>query len=442
MKEVFVTDLINNGSLNTEVQLQGWIKNRRHHGKLVFLDVCDSTGIIQVVINRETIDEDSFNLAKKANLETSVNIRGTLINGSGKSQLDREIVVHEFNIIGEAESISPAIRADDIDISNPGNADHLLKNRHLYIRNPQIIAVMIFRHRIMHFIREWFVKNRYIEITAPVLTMLPLYSDGSVLPVDIKGEKAYLTQCVGFYLEASVHALERVYNMGPSFRGEESRSLRHLMEYWHIKGEAAFADLEDAIHTVESIFSETVEFCERECQDIFATLGTEIHTEGKLIPFPRISYREAGEMLKAAGLPFEFGTSLSTTDEEFLAAQFDRPFWVVGIPRKIEPFPYVIDPDDPEITRTADLIASRGFGELLGVAEKISNLESLDERLREKGKAGDENHEWLRDIRKYGCVPHIGFGMGVERLLRWLLDIRHVRDTMPFPRIFRRRIYP
>jgi asparaginyl-tRNA synthetase len=440
MKSIFVSDLLSDGQLNTTVTLQGWLRSRRDHGKVVFLDISDSTGTIQVVVDKASVTAGQFNLSKTTNLESALFIKGQLTQNDNGQQ-DKEIIADDINLIAGAEVISPAIR-DEIDISDPGHVDHLLKNRHLYIRNPKIKAIMVFRHRVMHFIREWFVKNRYTEITAPVLTMLPLYSDSSVLPVDIKGDKAYLTQCVGFYMESAVHALERVYNMGPSFRGEESRSLRHLMEYWHIKGEAAFADLEDAITTVEDIISKTTQFCIDECQDIFEQVGTQVHTEALQIPYPRITYREAGERLEAAGHSFEFGLSLSTKDEEFLASLFDSPFWVVGVPRKIEPFPYVIDPDDPEITRTADLIASRGFGELLGVAEKIPDLMSLDERMLEKGKYGDPDHEWLRDIRKFGCVPHIGFGMGVERLLRWLLDINHVRDTMPFPRTFRRRIYP
>jgi len=281
-----------------------------------------------------------------------------------------------------------------------------------------------------------------VEITAPVLTPIPLYDDKSALSLDVHDERVYLTQCVGFYLESAVHAFERVYNIGPSFRGEESRSKRHLMEYWHIKAELAWVNREDLICIVEDLISYTVSVVERQSDVIMDTLGTQLCLHGLDTPYPRISYAEAVQRLHHLGMKFEFGQSMGSKEEEALSKQFTSPFWIVGLPCSVEPFPYVIDPDDPRVTMTADLIATCGYGELLGIAEKIHCLPELDKRMQEKGKKGDVRYEWLRDLRKNGCVPHGGFGMGLERFIRWLLDIPHVRDTIPFPRTFRRRIFP
>lgn len=255
-------------------------------------------------------------------------------------------------------------------------------------------------------------------------------------------EDVFLTQCVGFYLEAAVHAFEKVYNIGPSFRGEESRSKRHLAEYWHVKAEVAFGDIEDIISIVENLIGHVVAQCQREINAVVSILGGEPPDIRWETPFPRISYREAVSILDSSGHTLEFGNSLASAEEELLSGRFESPFWVTGLPRATEPFPYVISPTDPEVTQTADLIADRGFGELLGVAEKITDLTMLDERLAEKGKVDDYRYDWIRELRQFGCVPHIGFGMGLERLIRWLLNIPHVRDTIPFPRIFRRRVYP
>ena len=281
-----------------------------------------------------------------------------------------------------------------------------------------------------------------MEVTAPILTPVPLYEDGSALSLHINGEKVFLTQCVGYYLESAVHAFERVYNIGPSFRGEESRSKRHLMEYWHIKAEAAFGTLEDIITLVEDVIASLTNACRACGEETTKVLGTAYSLEGCVQPFPRMKYRDAIMYLQKKGCDISFGKGLSSVEEEILSRDYDGPFWIVGIPRVVEPFPYVIDPDDPEVTRTADLIAPRGYGELLGVAEKIVGLPMLQERMKEKGKLDDKRYEWIRELRGFGPVPHIAFGMGVERLMRWLLNIEHVRDAIPFPRTFRRSVYP
>ena len=330
----------------------------------------------------------------------------------------------------------------DIDIFDEKLTDQLLSYRHLYLRNPKAMAILKLRDTVMSYTRQWFHENRFTAIDAPVLTPVPLYEDHSAISVTVHGEKVFLTQCVGYYLEAAVHAFERVYNMGPSFRNEESRSRRHLLEYWHIKAEVAWANLDDIMMLVESLMKYVIEHSHDDLERTSKVLGRTACYDGIQSPFQRITYEEALQILAKQGQQTEFGKSLCSDDEEILSKFIGKPFWVSGIPRTVEPFPYVIDPTDPRITRVADLIASNGYGELLGTAEKIHDIAMLEERMRDKDRHADPRYEFVRDVHQVGCVPHAAFGMGVERLIRWLLNIPHVRDAIPFPRMFRRRISP
>jgi len=458
MKKIFVRDL-DHVPEGTSVTLLGWIKAKRNLGGLLFADLCDSTGSIQIVVKRDQTDSSdqhdpvkqetvsgvasqatatSYRLLREAPLESAIKADGVIHLG----QSGKEVHIDAVEVIGQAElNLSPRPRTD-FDVFDVTRADHLLRNRHFYLRNEKVMAVLKFRHILMRAIHNWFNQHQYVEITAPMLTPIPLYDDKTALDLNVHNERVFLTQCVGFYLESAVHAFERVYNIGPSFRGEESRSKRHLMEYWHIKAELAWVNLEDLIRIVEDLISHTISAVEPQNDEIMSTLGTKFCLHGLDTPYPRITYTEAVQRLHHLGMGFEFGQSMGSKEEEALSKQFMSPFWIVGIPRAVEPFPYVVDQKDTRVTMTADLIATGGYGELLGVAEKIHHLSELDERMQEKGKHGDKRYDWLRDLRKSGCVPHGGFGMGFERFIRWLLDIPHVRDTIPFPRIFRRRIFP
>lgn len=439
MKNVYVSDLLERQA-GVDVVLSCWLRSKRHSGGIHFLDVMDSTGLIQAVIERNRIGEEEFDAIGRIPLESAIEISGKVVSHANRP---REIAADEVRVISRASiPVSPQPRGD-VDIFDPKLADQLLSNRHLYLRNPKIMEILKFRSLMMSEVRRWFEDNHFLEIDAPILTPVPLYDDGSAVGVNIDGEHIFMTQCVGYYLEAAVHAFERVYNMGPSFRGEESRSPRHLMEYHHIKAEITFADLEDIIRIVESLISHITETCWKKSPDVAKVLGTSMCLDGMRTPFPRISYEDAVIFLKKNGFDIEFGKGLGGAEEKKLSELFpSTPFWVTGIPRVVEPFPYCIDPADTRITRVADLIASNGMGELLGVAEKIYDIDMLDERLDEKGKRNDARYEWVREVHQLGCVPHAAFGMGVERMIRWILNIPHVRDAIPFPRIFRRRVYP
>ena len=439
MKEIYVRDL-HAKSFGFEATLLGWISAKRCQGRIMFLDVCDSTGTIQAAVEERQVGQGQFHVVKAIPIETAVAIEG-IIKHSVEGR--REISVLRIYVVGGVtKHVSPSPRGGYVDVFDEKLADHLLRHRHLYLRNPKIMAILRFRDTIMRHTRDWFHEKRFTAIDAPVITPVPLYENDSAISVNVHGDNIYLTQCVGYYLEAAVHAFERVYNMGPSFRGEESRSKRHLMEYWHIKAEVAWANLDDIIGLVENLIKYVTEKSQEELSQVGDVLNRQVCFDGLHPPFPRITYEESLRLLNEHGVVIEFGKSLGSNEEAELSKIMGTPFWVSGIPRAVEPFPYVIDSIDPRITRVADLIASNGYGELLGTAEKIQDFGMLMERMREKGKDMDERYEFVRDIHQVGCVPHAAFGMGVERFIRWMLNIPHVRDAIPFPRTFRRKVSP
>lgn len=438
LKRVFAADLLRL-PIPTEVKFQGWIGDRRHHGGIAFLDLRDRSGIIQAVAEKKALPLDVFQKIISVPLESCVEINGVLREHHKKA---KEIFIHTLSVINVAsKQISPQPRGA-VNIFDPALTEHFLNNRHIYLRNPQMIAILQFRDLVKREFRRWFSEMGFIELDAPILTPVPLYDDRTAMPIEVHGQRIFITQCVGYYLDAAVEGLEKVYNIGPSFRGEESRSKRHLMEYHHVKAELSFGDLEDIIRLSEEMLAEVTIRCAEKGASLITGLKTSLSLDATNIPYDRISYREAIKWLQSKGRNIEFGRSIGSEEEMMLGDLFDGPFWIVNPPRLTEPFPYAINISDPETVNVADLIAPRGFGEILGTAEKIHKLEMLDERLKEKGKLGDPRYEWIRELRRCGSAPHVAFGMGLERYIRWILCLSHVRDAIAFPRIFKRQVYP
>lgn len=435
MKQHFVSDLLALGE-GSSADILGWVANKRSHRNVVFIDLVDSTGSIQIVIADN--DGPLFHAASHCQIDSALRVSGTIRQQIGKPP---ELQATDLVVVGPVtQQLSPSTRSASAQAH--ASVDHLLSNRHLYIRTPAVMAALRARSETLYFLHHWFHEHGYVDLSAPVLTALPLYDDHTAISLSVHDQNVYLTQCVGFYLEAAVHAFEKVYNLGPSFRAESSKSNRHLIEYWHIKAELAFVTRWDLMVIVQDIVRDLVCHLQTTCQDASRVLGRNIVQLDLETPFDQVSYREAIAWLATEGYDVPFGTGIGGTAEEHLSRRFTRPFWVVGIPRSIEPFPYVIDPNDHELTMTADLVAPGGYGELLGIAEKIHDHSMLLERMAEKQKLGNPSYDWLVELRTVGCVPHGGFGMGLERIIRWILQVDHVRDLHPFPRVIGRRIYP
>lgn len=441
MKDLFIADILKEDKLNQKVVLFGWIKSIRHHSSIIFLDIVDSTGEIKCIF-KEDGQKDLFEKVSGLNPESVVKIEGLFVKSTHNK---REVVIKNLKIINPSKlNITPKPR-DNFDIFNNRYADLILRQRHLYLRNPKLMAVFKSKDHILKTFREFFHKEKFIEVDTPILTQATLYGDKSTFDVDYFGTKVYLSQCAGLYLEALCNVFERVYTVTPAFRNEKSRSPRHNPEFWHIKGQVAFASLEDVMGLLEEVIYYVGKSLSRSCKEELEILETKIDVGRLKPPYPRISYDDAVKILNEKGKKFKWGKNLGPDEEKIISNKFKTPFFIVGIPRSLEPFPYQIDDDNPKITKTADLLAPDGFGEILGVAEFIYKSKNLIERMKEptNNKLKDMKRlKWFCELKEIGCAPHSGFGMGIERVLRWLLNLNHIRDTFTFPRLYHRIPYP
>ncbi len=435
MKNTYIKDILTKPVQGKKIEIFGWIASKRKSSKICFLDLVDSTGKIQVTIPHES---EYYSKVKDIKPESSVKITGIIRLNNSKVELEMK----ELEMIGPVSiDISPKPRSNS-HVFEKKHLDSFLSNRHLYIRNEKVMSVLKFRYILIEIIRKWFRTNNFIEVAAPILTQVALYDDeSSAFNLDFFGKKVFLTQCAAFHLESAVHAFEKVFFINPSFRAEKSKSKRHLAEYWHIKGEIAFADFEDIIQFVEKMFEYIITRIQIEAEEELNTLKINLDSKKlKKVPYARITYKEALERLKKSGVEKKYGKSLSERDEAVLGREFDSLFWITHMPCNIEPFPYVKS-DDSRVTKTADLIAPDGFGELLGVAEKIWKPEELLKNMKDHDKNNDR-YRWYLELRQIGSIPHSGFGVGLERLIRWFLKLDHVRDAIPFPRMFGRNPNP
>lgn len=354
----------------------------------------------------------------------------------------REINIKDFEVISEAkEKISPSPR-HPFNVLDKKWVNLRLRKIHLYLRNEKIAALFRLRNHLLQNLHTFFQTRGFTEFTAPILTPITLYGKDTAFSINFYGKTLYLTQCTAFYLEAALHVFKKVYFISPSFRAEKSKSKRHLSEYWHLKAEIAFFDLNNIINFVEEMIQVSYKDLIRRGEKELGKLGVEKRYKFFKPPYKRITYEEALQILKEGGLQIDWGKSLGHDEEVFLGKIFQRPFWITYLPRSIEPFPYRINPSDERTTLTADLIIPP-YGEVLGVAEKIYEEEELEKRMREDFVPHSlDTYKWYMELRKFGMPPHSGFGVGIERILRSYLNLDHVRDCIPFPRMYRRSPYP
>jgi len=437
-KHVFIRDLHQTPIRDHANGILCWLQSRpRHHGKLVFLSVVDSTATIQVVAEQSKVS--NWNELATLWPETSLIISGS-VEPRNRAV---EINAAEVLIVSKAtKSVHPEIRKADSNLLKSHNSDKLLSSRHLYLRNPLILSLNVFRSKMFYTIRQWFEENEFVDFSAPLITPSILYEPSAAIHISNlhTAKTLFLSQCAGFYLEAGAHAHERVYNLGPSFRNE-SRTNRHLMEYWHIKAELCSGSMDDIIDLVEIFLRDVSQAMEKQGAEVSAMLGRTYPCLKP--PFQRITYRDAMTLLREIKFDIAFGQNISTDAEHSITDHFGGPVWITHKPRSLEPFPYSICHSDNELSMTADLIAPDGFGEICGVAEKSFTREALEVRLKEKGKQDMmDTYGWVLESRDFGMVPHTAFGMGFERVIRWLCGVSHVKDVIPFPRIFGRDPVP
>ncbi len=412
-----------------EVTLRGWLYGRRSSGKLHFLQVRDGTGTIQCVVFVKDVPPEVFERAGHVPQESSLAVTG-VVRADARSPLGFELAVRDLRVLQEASEypITP---------KEHGPA-FLLDHRHLWLRSSRQHAIMRVRASVVRACRDYFDRRGFTLIDAPIFTPAACEGTTTLFEVGYFDDTAYLTQSGQLYMEAAAMAFGKVYCFGPTFRAEKSKTRRHLTEFWMIEPEVAFADLDDDMALAEDFLVEVVARVVDERKTELALLERDPAPLAKVQkPFPRVSYEEAIALLTAKGKPVAFGDDFGGDEETVLSEQFDRPVMVHRYPAAAKAFYMKADPADPRLALCVDVLAPEGYGEIIGGGQREDDLDALEGRVRAHGLPA-EAFGWYLDLRRYGSVPHAGFGMGIERMVAWLCGLHHVRETIPFPRMLER----
>ena len=412
------------------VTLRGWLHNRRSSGKIHFLSVRDGTGFIQAIVSKATVGEEKFKTADHLSQETAIIVHGA-VRADARAPGGFELDVSDFEIV--SGSVDYPITPKEHGV------DYLLDRRHLWIRSERQQAVLRVRHEVISAVRDFFNDQGFILADTPIFTPAACEGTTTLFPVDyFEDQKVFLTQSGQLYAEANAMALGRVYNFGPVFRAEKSKTRRHLTEFWMVEPEMAYATLDDVIDLAEglvvAVVSRVLDNRKRELKTLERDTSK---LEAVQKPFPRISYDEAVKILQEKGQPFEWGGDLGGTDETVLSQHFDRPVAIHRYPAAVKPFYMEPDPGRPDLALCVDVLAPEGIGEIIGGSQRLASYDLLLQRIKDHNLP-QEAFEWYLDLRRFGTVAHAGFGMGIERVVGWLCGLEHVRETIPFPRMMYR----
>jgi asparaginyl-tRNA synthetase len=416
-----------------DVTLKGWLHNRRSSGKIHFLIVRDGTGFVQAVMSKAAVGEELFKAADHLSQETSVIVTGS-VRADARAPGGYEIDVRQFEVVGPSHDYPITPKEHGV--------DYLLDRRHLWIRSERQQAILRVRHEIINAVRDFFNTRGFILADTPIFTPAACEGTTTLFPAQYFEEQtAYLTQSGQLYNEANAMALGRVYSFGPTFRAEKSKTRRHLTEFWMVEPEMAYADLNDVMDLAEALVVSVVErVLDRRSRELKVIERDVTKLETVKAPFPRITYDEAVATLKAKGLPIDWGGDFGGPDETALSEQYDRPVMVHRYPAAVKAFYMKPDPQRPELALGVDVLAPEGYGEIIGGGERLADLDLLLTRIKEHDLP-EQAFEWYLDLRRYGSVPHGGFGMGIERVVSWICGLEHVRETIPYPRMLY-RLYP
>ena len=428
MQKVFINKL--KDFVGQDVTLQGWLFNKRSSGKIRFVILRDGTGYVQCVFFKGNVSEEIFELADKIGQESSIIVTGKVKEDArqvGGVELDATGLI----VIQDAKDypITPKEHGPEF----------LLDNRHLWLRSKRQVAIMRIRHRIIKAIRDFFDERDFVLMDPPILTPNAVEGTSTLFetPYFDLGN-AYLTQSGQLYAEAGAMAHGKVYTFGPTFRAEKSKTRRHLTEFWMCEPEVAFADLNDDMDLAESMLEYIVQTVLKERAEELKILERDTSKLEKVVhPFPRISYDEAVQILHKNGVNFEWGNDFGAPDESVIVQQFDRPVMVHRYPAEVKAFYMKRDPENPKVALAVDVLAPEGYGEIIGGSQREDSLEELLARIKEHNLP-QEVFEWYLDLRRYGTVPHAGFGIGLERTVSWICGLDHLREAIPFPRMIYR----
>src|SRR3954467_626652 len=421
-----------------EVTIKGWLYNLRESGKLLFPIFRDGTGLIQGVVQKNAVSPELFDRIKNLTQESSVIVRGK-VRAEKRAVGGFELDVMDLEVVQKVPESDPY----PISLKEHG-VDFLMENRHLWVRSPRQVAILRIRAEIIKAARDFFDDRGFTLTDPPILTPAACEGTTTLFEVDYFDDFAYLTQSGQLYIEATAMALGKVYSFGPTFRAEKSKTRRHLTEFWMVEPEVAYAQIDDIMELAENFISFIVQRVLKNRRSELETIGRDIAKLEKVVaPFPRVSYDDAVKMLEEGHAKgqlennFEWGGDFGSPDETYISSQFDKPVMVHHYPAAVKAFYMARDPERDELALGVDVLAPEGYGEVIGGGERATSLEFLKEQIAAH-ELPEEAFAWYLDLRRYGSVPHAGFGMGIERCTAWMCGIEHVRETIPFPRMLYR----
>jgi asparaginyl-tRNA synthetase len=419
--------------VDQEVTIGGWLASKRSSGKIAFLQIRDGSGFIQGVVVKAEVGEEIFARAKSVSQESSLYVTG-VIQKDERSPFGFELQVKDIEIIHESLDYPITPKAH--------GPEFLMDNRHLWLRSKRQHAVMKIRNEIIRATYEFFNEEGFVKVDPPILTGSAPEGTSELFATKYFDEDAYLSQSGQLYMEAAAMALGKVFSFGPTFRAEKSKTRRHLIEFWMIEPEMAFIEFKENLEVQEKFVSSIIQSVLKNCELELNTLGRDTSKLEQIqAPFPRITYDEAIKFLHEQGFDdIQWGDDFGAPHETAIAESYDKPVFITHYPTKIKPFYMQPDPDREEVVLCADLIAPEGYGEIIGGSERIHDQGLLEQRINEHGLSEDA-YKWYMELRKYGSVPHSGFGLGLERTVAWISGVEHVRETIPFPRLLN-RLYP
>jgi len=428
-----VSDILDGKLIGSEVELKGWLVNKRSSGGVQFLIIRDGTGLIQATVHKNEVAEKMFRETEELTQESSIVIKG-VVTEDKRAPGGYEVRVKELQTVHLAEREYPLAKKEH-------GIDFLMNFRQLWIRSPRQRSILRIRAEVVKACRDFLDGKGFVLTESPILTPSAAEGTTTLFEVPYFGEKAFLTQSGQLYVEATIAAFGKVYCFGPTFRAEKSKTPRHLTEFWMVEPEMAFCSFEDNLRIQEEMVTYIVKTVLEKRRRELEILKRDIKPLQKVEPpFCRISYTEAVEMLQKAGCPIEWGEDLGSPHEKLISLQFEKPVFVHRYPAKAKAFYMQPDSENPKVALCADLMAPEGYGEIIGGSQRIHDLKLLEQRI-EEWKLPKKAYEWYLDLRRYGSVPHSGFGLGIERTVLWICKLRHIRETIPFPRTIT-RVYP
>ncbi|HVM97724.1 MAG TPA: asparagine--tRNA ligase [Candidatus Acidoferrales bacterium] len=427
MPWVYISDI--GQSEGQEVTLKGWLYNKRSSGKLHFLQVRDGTGVLQCVMFKNDVPPEQFALAEHMPQESSLIVTGN-VRADARAALGYELSVKDLQLVHAAEPYPITPKEHGVAF--------LLDHRHLWLRSSRQHAILRIRSAVVRACRDYFNGKGFTLLDAPIFTPAACEGTTTLFATDYFGETAYLTQSGQLYAEAGALAFGKVYCFGPTFRAEKSKTRRHLTEFWMVEPEVAYLDLAGDMDLAEDFVEYVVQRILRENRRDLEALERDLTLlERVRKPFPRITYSEAVELVKQAGFPIEWGADFGGDEETAVSKSFDRPVLVHRYPTECKAFYMKADPADPRLALCVDMLAPEGYGEIIGGGQREDDLETLRSKIHAH-QLPEEAFGWYLDLRRYGSVPHAGFGMGIERVVAWICNLPHVRETVPFPRMLER----